>query len=215
MGARGGEPYLFDISLPGKQFKVERWRFPENNFRYLRVTVFNMPDDPRRVEIMSAESALERKVAAKELVPVEATLTASRIDDKQKASIHEWDLRSRNLPVAVASFDIEDAFFDRAFELYGRNATTETVTVRIEGGAEQREAEAPWVAVGSGVLSQDTGAGQDAGVPEGGLDFRPVPPHPAARDERRQPAAAPEGREVPAPRRVRGVRRAAGGDSTL
>ena len=144
--------YLFDISLPGKQFKVDTLEFPENNFRYLRVTVFNMPDDPRRVEIVSAEAALERKIAAKELVPVEAALTASRIDDKQKASIYEWDLRWRNMPVAVASFEIEDAYFDRAFELYGRNATTETVTVRIEGGTEQRETEAPWVAVGSGVL---------------------------------------------------------------
>jgi hypothetical protein len=144
--------FLFDISLPGKQFKVDTLDFPDNNFRYLRVTVFNMPDDPRRVEIISAEAAQERKIAAGELLPVEAVLTASRVDDKLKASIFEWDLRWRNLPVALASFDIADAFFDRAFELYGRNSTTETVTVRIEGGTEKREQEAPWASVGSGVL---------------------------------------------------------------
>ena len=143
---------LFDISMPGKQFKVNTLDFPDNNFRYLRVTVFNMPDDPRRVEIISAEAAQERKIAAHDLVPVEAALTASRVDDKLKASIFEWDLGWRNLPVAAASFEIEDAYFDRAFELYGRNSTTETVTVRIEGGTEQREQEAPWAAVRSGVL---------------------------------------------------------------
>jgi hypothetical protein len=144
--------FLFDISLPGKQFKVDTLEFPENNFRYLRVTVFNMPDDPRRVEIVSAEAALERRITAKELLPVDAVLTASRIDKDLRASVFEWDLRWRNLPVAMASFEIDDPYFDRAFELLGRNETTRTVTARIEGGTENREEEAPWQPLGSGVL---------------------------------------------------------------
>ena len=52
--------YLFDISQPGATFRADTLSFPNNNFRYLRLTVNNMSEDPKRIAIESVSAWLAR-----------------------------------------------------------------------------------------------------------------------------------------------------------
>lgn len=154
--------YLFDISLPGKQFKVNELALPTNNFRYLRLTVFNMPDDPRQIGIESVVTA-KREIVAQQTTTLVARLVASREDTERKTSIREYDLGLRNLPVSALHFGVEDRFFHRGFDLAGRNSTTQTLRIRSESGTVKREAETPWSNAGSGVIYR---MGEDRNVTE-------------------------------------------------
>ena len=51
--------FLFDIQVPGQSHRVDALAFAENSFRYLRLTVENMPDDPERVEMQGASAFYE------------------------------------------------------------------------------------------------------------------------------------------------------------
>src|SRR4030067_3101615 len=62
--------WLFDVSFPGQNFKVDTIKFPTNNFRYLRLTAYNMTDDPRRITIGTVKSGFLRIEKEKELVVV-------------------------------------------------------------------------------------------------------------------------------------------------
>ena len=62
--------WFFDVRLQGRKFTLDTLTFPRNNFRYLRLTVYNMTDDPRRITIESAKAAFYRTESKKELVEV-------------------------------------------------------------------------------------------------------------------------------------------------
>ena len=108
--------WLFDVSLPGQNFKVDTIKFPTNNFRYLRLTVYNMTDDPRRITIETVKSAFQRTEMEKELalVPVKHMVVSN--DEKNSQTILELDLGFRNLPVANLQFEITTPYFYRGYE---------------------------------------------------------------------------------------------------
>lgn len=144
--------WLFHVPAGDKPFRIDTLDLPANNFRYLRLTVFNMPDDPHRVTIEGADAELATRVTEKELAPVPVAVTANRIDEKARQSVLEFDLGHRNLPLAVLVFDFKDPFFHRGFQLFGRNSTRETVRIRTEGAWEERERETPWASITGGVF---------------------------------------------------------------
>lgn len=144
--------WLFDISLPGKEFRVDTMDIPANNFRYLRITLMNMPDDPRRVDIESAEACLVTKTGEKSLAPVLVKITAAQVDEKTHESIWEFDTGYRNQPLWSATFQFSDGFFHRGFELSGRNSLKEKQTVRTETGPAERATDVPWQSGAQGVL---------------------------------------------------------------
>ncbi len=144
--------WLFDVSQPGRSFRADTLAFPVNSFRHLRVTVFHMPDDPRRITIESAEAALDRSEGKAELAPVEAVRTAALLDEKRRESVWEFDLGSRNTPLATVKPAFADTAFYRGYELSGRNSTTDTARIRVEGGWEERQVETPWQPIRGGVL---------------------------------------------------------------
>jgi hypothetical protein len=145
--------WLFDVTLPEKSFKAQTLHFPPNNFRYLRLTVYNMPDDLEHVTIdrvtvddvqAATTGTAVRQIAAKP--------GAARQDEKHKLT--EWvaDVGSKNLPVVAAEFNFSDPYFNRAYELYGRNSTTETVQQHTEAGTRTVTQDTPWESVASGVM---------------------------------------------------------------
>jgi hypothetical protein len=144
--------YLFDISLPDHQFKVDTLEFPANDFRYLRLTIFNMADDPRQVKVMAARACFWQKLEARRVpVPVVA-LTGPIPDPKHRYNSYEMDLGFRNLPVTALRFQIRDPLFYRGFELLGRNTLTEEVRQITETGPATEFRETPWRPITSGVL---------------------------------------------------------------
>jgi hypothetical protein len=144
--------WLFDVSVEGQNFKVDTLKFPPNNSRYLRLTVYNMADDPRRITIESIKGAFQRIEMEKELVAVPvAQRNVSHREDK-KQSILELDLGFRNLPVVSLQFEVTTPYFYRGYELYGRNELKERVSRKTETGSDLIEHETPWRFVHRGVL---------------------------------------------------------------
>ena len=144
--------WLFDVSLPGQNFKVDTIQFPTNNFRYLRLTVYHMTDDPRRITIEAVKSAFRRTEMEKELASVPVRHMAVSHDDKNNQTILEFDLGFRNLPVASLQFEITTPYFYRGTELLGRNDSKERVPRKTETRWDTIEQDVPWKSVYRGVL---------------------------------------------------------------
>jgi hypothetical protein len=144
--------WLFDVNMQGRNFKLDTLKFPRNNFRYLRLTVYNMDDDPRRITIESARAAFYRIESKKELVEVPVKSMQISHDDKKRQSILELDLGYRNLPVVMMACEIDTPYFYRGYELLGRNQAVQKVQRKTESGWQTVERNVPWTKVRKGVL---------------------------------------------------------------
>jgi hypothetical protein len=144
--------WLFDVSYQGRNFKLNTLKFPENNFRYLRLTVYNMADDPRKITIESVQAAFYRIASQKELEEVLVEDLQITNDPETNRSIIDLDLGFRNLPVVIMECAVSTPFFYRGYELYGRNQTTEKVRRKTESGRREVEENVPWKKVHKGVL---------------------------------------------------------------
>lgn len=145
--------WLFDVSLTAEHFKVDTLSFPVNDFRFLRLTVYHMPDDPRRIEVLDVQAALSEAMPPKKLVPVEVQprLVPPEEGESNETS-YEFDLGGRNLPVDTLALRVSDPYFHRAYALFGRDAATERVTRPSEQGGQEIEREIPWQPVCRGVF---------------------------------------------------------------
>ena len=143
--------YLFDISQLGQRFKADLLRFPVNDFRYLRLTVFHMPDDPAQIDIVSVKAAntFEEK---DELTTQTVASAGARRDDEARETICDLDLGFQNLPTARIQLDIADPHFYRGCAIEGRNTPTVKIRRKTETGWDETEREAPWNLVQSGVV---------------------------------------------------------------
>ena len=144
--------WLFHVGIQGQNFRVDTLKFPQNNFRYMRLTAYNMSDDPRRITIQSVKGAFYRTESEKELVVVPVKSINTSFDKKRNQSIFELDLGFRNLPVVIMECEISTPYFYRAYELRGRNQATEKVRRKTESGWKTVEQKVPWKTVHSGVL---------------------------------------------------------------
>lgn len=144
--------WLFNVSVEGQNFKIDTLKFPPNNFRYLRLTVYNMADDPRHITIDSIKGAFQRIEMEKELVAVPMVQRNMSHSENKKQSILELDLGFRNLPVVSLQFDVTTPYFYRGYELYGRNELKEKVSRKTETGSDLIERETPWRFVHRGVF---------------------------------------------------------------
>jgi len=151
--------WLFDISQPEQQFRADKVDFPVNTFRYLRLTAYHMPDDPRRIDFQSVQAVLREALpgSALEEVPVDS-LTGPLRDNKIHASVYEIDLGFRNLPVARLRLKVQDPWFHRGYTLRGRNAATEEVKQTTETGERTVTRDIPWRNIRNGVLYRIEGA---------------------------------------------------------
>lgn len=145
--------WLFDVSLTAEHFKVDTLSFPVNDFRFLRLTVYCMPDDPRRIEVLDVQAALSEAMPAKNLVPVEVQPRLVPPEEGEFNQVeYEFDLGGRNLPVDTLALKVSDPYFHRAYALFGRNAATERVVRPTEQGGQEMEREVPWSPIGRGVF---------------------------------------------------------------
>jgi len=144
--------WLFDIHQQGRVFVMDTIQFPVNDFRYLRLTVDNMADDPRRVTIERVESAIREVVEKKSLVLVPATEVETSFDEDTRESVIDIDLGLKNLPVAMIDIQIEDPHFFRGVSVSGRNSVVEEVRRKTEVGWDTVERDTPWSALHRGVL---------------------------------------------------------------
>jgi hypothetical protein len=144
--------WLFRVAYEGGRFAKDRVTLPDNDFRFLRVTVYNAPDDAEQVKIEKVLAwYIKDTPSATVPVPVLAVTTT------QKPKIHateiEADLGFEKLPLQQAVPAFADEQFLRRVEVLGRDCTTRTIKESVEGAPpRKREVEEPWQPVASGVI---------------------------------------------------------------
>ncbi|HEY3306041.1 MAG TPA: DUF3999 family protein [Candidatus Binatia bacterium] len=142
--------FLFDAHVPGQSLRLDTLAFPENSFRYLRLTVENMADDPERVEINGANAFYEEPAGEPQLARVQVVSRNIEQDKKTSSTVITLDLGFRNLPLQSVALAIENARFDRAYTIEGRNTITHKIYRRTEEAWRAEERETPWSSVAQG-----------------------------------------------------------------
>ncbi len=109
--------YVFAVPDPASA-RYETVPLPENNFPVLRVTVYNGPDDPEKIEILEASTRPAQKRR-----PREVTL-APRLTRTEDAPAHETiltlDLGARHQPFRGLELDVADPVFFRGVVVEAR-----------------------------------------------------------------------------------------------
>lgn len=151
--------WLFRISADGSNYSKTEVPLPDNDFRYLRITVFNAPDDPERVAVSKVQAWFIKAAPPRTIdVPLRATTVTENA--KLGATEIEVDLGYENLPVHEAALAFEDANFLRRVEVLGRNFRSRTVMEPVENSQpRKREVEEPWTSVGGGTVWRFPAAG--------------------------------------------------------
>ena len=144
--------FLFDIQVPGQSHRVDALAFAENRFRYLRLTVENMPDDPERVEIQGASAFYEEAAGEPQLMQVAIVKRNIEQDKKTHSTVITLDLGFRHLPLQTLVLTIDDPLFQRAYSVSGRNTTTHKTYRRAEEAWRAEEAETPWSSISHGTF---------------------------------------------------------------
>ena len=132
---------------------------PQNDMRYLRVTVENGPDDPEKVEITRVGACLcETRRPRTEPVPA----TLARIEEKEQGTEITLDLGYRRLPLFEVALSFTDENFQRHVAIAGRNEERREIEAPKEGGGVvTRTVDTPWTGIARGVIHR-LGAGGGA-----------------------------------------------------
>ena len=144
--------FLFDIHASDHSYKIDTLAFPGNSFRYLRLTVENMKDDPERVEITAVDAFFVEPTREPQPTGVEIVQQNITQDKKTNATVIELDLGFKHLPLYSVTLDIEDANFHRAYTIEGRNTKTHKISRRTEEAWRAKEVETPWNPILRGIF---------------------------------------------------------------
>ena len=144
--------WLFRIAYATGSYSKNEIALPENDFRYLRITVFNAPDDPEQINIQQVQAWYSKSEPPK-TVDVATRSVAVTNDAKLKATLIDVDLGHENLPLDSATFSFDDPSFLRRVEVLGRNRLTYTVSEPVENSQPRfRQYDEPWTPITGGTL---------------------------------------------------------------
>jgi hypothetical protein len=154
VGPRGGAEYEKDLVS-----------IPENDLRYLRVTVHNGPGDPGEVEI--ADILVRREpLPPSPALPV--ALAGSYVEQTGNRTILEFDLGYRHLPLRDLALSFSEANYFRRWRLSGRQGKTRIVKHAVEDAKPlERKVPEDWRPILSGAVFRYSGT-------EGGEQSPPV-----------------------------------------
>jgi hypothetical protein len=146
------DQWLIRISQGGKEFIVDTVDFPVNDFRYLRLTVFQDASQSERLEIESVQGALTGSSKEKELVhtPISNMMISS--EPSKGKTIVEMDLGYSNLPIVCLSLRVTNPYYYRALELFGGNSKTEQSETAKGIGWKNRRSQTVWRSLFRGVV---------------------------------------------------------------
>jgi hypothetical protein len=134
---------LFDVTMEGRQRKVDVLRLPRNNYRFLRLTVYNMPDEPESIAIEVVDGASRKTTVVKDLIPVPTKDVSISVIKDSKETLIRIDLGFKNLPINRIRIKTDDPYFHRVFSISGGNSPskdrkdqTETFQTKAIQGAD-------------------------------------------------------------------------------
>jgi len=144
--------WLFRMDQDGARYDRRRVVLGDNDFRFLRVTVFHGPDDGEDVPIRGVRARYLKSVPPRTVdVPVRSTDVSQK--PRIKATEVHVDLGHENLPLHDVRLSFADASFLRRVEVLGRNRAKRTVTERVEGGSNRRrDVDVPWRHLAAGTI---------------------------------------------------------------
>jgi len=146
--------FLFRVAADaaGGSYDKRAVALPESNHRYLRVTVYNGPDDPEQVEIRYVTAwQVVRDPPETSPVPVAGVQVGQK--DKEHATEIVLDLGYRKLPLDELLLEFADADFFRRVSVAGRNCKVRTIMTPVEDGpARHRTVEEPWARITGGAI---------------------------------------------------------------
>ncbi len=151
-------------------------RFPANDFPYLRLTAYNMEDEPGTIDMLKVETS--HHVVAEGPAPVPLDIRVLRVeseDEEENVTLLDIDTRFRHLPLRALSVDPTTPYFYRRYELLGRDALTEAYERRTESGPEPAVRDVPWSTVQCGVfyrIERDDDVDEDLTIDKVGRSFR-------------------------------------------
>jgi hypothetical protein len=167
--------WLFNVAHEHGQYAYEKTRvaLPDNDFRYLRVTVFQSPDDPKDLPIEKVQSRYDKNTPP-ELAEVEIIRGSMTVAEnpKLKATEIEVDLGFEKLPLHDVALSAADEQFLRRVEVLGRNHKTIIIEQPVENAPPRKqEVEEPWRSLGGGAIHRFDGL--TASRPDGLTASRP------------------------------------------
>ena len=151
-------------------------RFPVNDFAYLRLTAYNMEDEPGTIDMLKVETS--HRVAPEGPGPVPLDIRVIRVepeDEDKNVTILDIDTGFRHLPLSALSVDPTTPYFYRRYELLGRDALTEPYDRRTESGPEPMVRDVPWSTLRCGVfyrIERDESVDEELTINEVGRSFR-------------------------------------------
>jgi len=147
--------YVFAVSYDKRFEQVD---LPVNDYRYLRISVSPMATEDKNpvideVRAFEIEQTLAKRQAV-EMVPIERSE-----DEKDRSSIHVYDLAYRLLPLCEIELDIAEDSFYRRVTVEGRDAATRRIKVDSEDNRQRfREIDVEWARIASGAIYRYTAA---------------------------------------------------------
>jgi hypothetical protein len=143
--------FLFRVGGPGRtDYEKNTISIPENDMRYLRVTVLNGQGDPRQLAIASVSA---RRTVTKPAATAPVALSAPVIEQDKGRSRLDFDLGYRHLPLKDLTLDFHEKNFFRHVTVYGRQEEERIVKHAVEDAEPlERTVEVPWRRLRTGVL---------------------------------------------------------------
>lgn len=144
----------------GAEYEKDAVSVPENDLRYLRVTVYHGPGDPGEVEIADI-------LVRRELLPpspaLPVPLAGSYVEQTGNRTLLEFDLGYRHLPLRELKLSFSDPNYFRRLRLSGRQKKTRIVKHAVEDAKPlEREVSEDWRPILSGAVYRYSGAeGED------------------------------------------------------
>lgn len=148
------QAFLFqaEVGQGGRPFSKDEVDLPAGDQRYLKVWVFNQESDPRKVEIESIGAAMIQRDPPT-LEPVEISVLSTRENPESKSTELILDTGARGRVLELLHFSFNDANFQRAVSVEGRDAEVEEVDLPLEDGGSRRvRREIPWQWIASGTV---------------------------------------------------------------
>jgi len=169
------DAWLVRLENAGPPVHADTVEFPNNTFRYLRLTVFNAPGDPERLHIGKARYKLPPALIERNSVPMSLTMTAITNDAESNETVCNLDVGYRHVPIMKLGLQIEDAYFHRSYVLRGRNAETLDESDHTDTRLHPAKLEAPWRTLRTGSLyriQHPTGASESLTIKECTAPYR-------------------------------------------
>jgi hypothetical protein len=152
-----GDLPLLNVEKGAELYRVNTVQFPENDFRYLRLTVED-PESDGQPDIVSVSAFYERITVMPRWI--EAPVVSQAIVQDGKSTVVSLDLGFKNMPLYSVVVNATDTTFQRPYRIEGRNTVTHKVYRTAEEEWRAEEVQTPWYFVSGGTLERRLSEGK-------------------------------------------------------